>query len=75
MTKHVILIFLKNIAVSQKFLCLTTLLLKISSFGASERVTSRKKGFHSLPLVPKLFGPWLKGALVPVQFQMWDSEH
>jgi hypothetical protein len=32
-----------------------------------EQVTiSRKKGFHSPPLVPKLFGPRLKGALVPV---------
>jgi outer membrane receptor for ferrienterochelin and colicin len=28
--------------------------------------TSRKKGFYSLPLAPKLFGLRLKGALVPV---------
>jgi hypothetical protein len=37
--------------------------------------TSRKKGFHSPPLVPKLFGPRLKGALVPVQLKMWAREH
>jgi hypothetical protein len=38
-------------------------------------VTSRKKGFHSPQLVPKLFDPWLKGALVPVHSKMWAREH
>jgi hypothetical protein len=40
--------------------------VKKISFGAP-RYTSRKKGFHSPQLVPKLFGPRLKGALVLVQ--------
>jgi hypothetical protein len=29
--------------------------------------TSGKRGFYPPPLVPKLFGPGLKGALVPVR--------
>jgi hypothetical protein len=29
--------------------------------------TSRKRDFYLPPLVPKLFGPGLKGALVPVR--------
>jgi hypothetical protein len=29
--------------------------------------TSGKRGFHPPPLVPKLLGPGLKGALVPVR--------
>jgi hypothetical protein len=37
--------------------------------------TNRKKGFHSPSLVSKLFGPWLKGALVLVQLKMWAREH
>jgi hypothetical protein len=39
------------------------------------RYTSRKKGFHLPPLVPKLFGPQPKGALVPVQLKMWARGH
>jgi hypothetical protein len=38
-------------------------------------LTSRKKGFHSPPLVPKLFDPRLKEALVPVHSKMWAMEH
>jgi hypothetical protein len=38
-------------------------------------ITSRKKGFHSPQLVPKLFDPRLKGALVPVHSKMWAKEH
>jgi hypothetical protein len=34
------------------------------------RTTSRKKGFHSPPLVPILIDPRLKGALVPVLSKM-----
>jgi hypothetical protein len=30
-------------------------------------ITSGKRGFYPPPLVPKLFGPGLKGALVPVR--------
>jgi hypothetical protein len=30
-------------------------------------VTSGKRGFYPPPLVPKLYGPGLKGALVPVR--------
>jgi hypothetical protein len=29
--------------------------------------TSEKRGFYPPPLVPKLFGPGLKGELVPVR--------
>jgi hypothetical protein len=39
------------------------------------KITSRKKGFHSLPLVPNVFGPWLKGSLVSVHLKMWAREH
>jgi hypothetical protein len=38
-------------------------------------LTSRKKGFHSPQLVPKLFDPQLKGALVPVHSKIWAREH
>jgi hypothetical protein len=31
------------------------------------RHTSGKRGFYPPPLVPKLFGPGLKGALVPIR--------
>jgi hypothetical protein len=37
--------------------------------------TSRKKGFHSPPLVPNVFGPLLKGPSVPVRLKMWASGH
>jgi hypothetical protein len=33
--------------------------------------TSRKKGFHSPPLVPNVFGPRLKGPSVLVHLKMW----
>jgi hypothetical protein len=38
-------------------------------------LTSRKKGFYSSPLVPKLIDPPLKRALVPVLSKMWAREH
>jgi hypothetical protein len=37
--------------------------------------TSRKKGFHSPPLVPNVFGPRLKGPSVPVRLKMWARGH
>jgi hypothetical protein len=37
--------------------------------------TSRKKGFHSPLLVPNVFGPRLKGSLVPVHLKMWARGH
>jgi hypothetical protein len=37
--------------------------------------TSRKKGFHSPPLVPNVFGPRLKGPSVPVHLKMWARGH
>jgi hypothetical protein len=35
--------------------------------GRSRPYTSGKRGFYPPPLVSKLFGPGLKGALVPVR--------
>jgi hypothetical protein len=37
--------------------------------------TSRKKGFHSPPLVPNVFGPWIKGPSVPVRLKMLARGH
>jgi hypothetical protein len=34
-----------------------------------------EKGLPFTPLIPKLFDPWLKGALVPVHLKMWVREH
>jgi hypothetical protein len=47
----------------------------IGGDGGGRLGTSRKKGFHSPQLVPKLFDPQLKGALVPVHSKMWAREH
>jgi hypothetical protein len=50
---------------------LNMLLVKILFPGG----TSRKNGFYSPQLVPKLFDQQLKGALVPVHSKMWAREH
>jgi hypothetical protein len=52
-------------ACAEALLNLTYAQLMLSS-QQSNRYTSGKRGFHPPPLVPKLFGKGLKGALVPV---------
>jgi hypothetical protein len=39
----------------------------LNEINTSGGYTSGKRGFYPPPLVPKLFGPGLKGALVPVR--------
>jgi hypothetical protein len=39
----------------------------VPAVGYRRRRTSGKRGFYPPPLVPKLIGPGLKGALVPVR--------
>jgi hypothetical protein len=42
--------------------------------GKTTHDTSRKKGFHTLSLVSKQFGPRLMLTLVPVQTEMWAGK-
>jgi hypothetical protein len=47
--------------------CLESLFESQFTKGPYISVTSGKRGFYPPPLVPKLFGPGLKVALVPVR--------
>jgi hypothetical protein len=43
----------------------------ISMWKKEQAGTSGKRGFHPPPLVFNVFGPRLKGSLVPVHLKMW----
>jgi hypothetical protein len=67
----------RNALLAMKCLGLELKIIVVAWWSASLFVffISGKKGFHSLPLVPNLFDPWLKGPSVPVHLKMWARGH